>query len=475
MKDFATIQELLNNNCLGTSNIIAGFDGLNNKARDVVVLETPDGMRWLKGNEIVLTAGYAFINEKKYKTEFIKDAYDYNVAAVCIKVGRFFGEIDNQLIDDADKYGIPLIILTKDTIYSSIVRKFYQYIINLKTNSLIEENLAYNKLLNLQSANSNIENIINEVTNLIGEKVSYNRFLDESIEHRNIPISKVENLGYISIDKDILLNEFQNNCIQYAISLIRNKLILEQKFLYNISQNHRVMTKILLQNKNQSQSFIESIITNLNWDNSGYYCIYFYQYPKKLLPNSEIRKYFEFKLNKYFLFETDNEGMAIFCQIERRNLQLILEEFYKKFDKLNENLNIGVSFPKESLLNISSSLDEAKKTSKYVNKKIYFVEDFPSEKIIFDLIETSNGKEILSKITNNIKKYDDDYNTELYKTFLTYITNDLVRNKTAEELHIHVETLRYRLNKIEDITGYSFNNSKELMLLILSKEMSELL
>lgn len=475
MKDFATIQELLNNNCLGTSNIIAGFDGLNNKARDVVVLETPDGMRWLKGKEIVLTAGYAFINEKKYKTEFIKDAYDYNVAAVCIKVGRFFGEIDNQLIDDADKYGIPLIILTKDTIYSSIVRKFYQYIINLKTNSLIEENLAYNKLLNLQSANSNIENIINEVTNLIGQKVSYNRFLEESIDHRNIPISKVDNLGYISIDKDIVLNEFQNNCIQYAISLIRNKLILEQKFLYNISQNHRVMTKILLQNKNQSQSFIESIITNLKWDNSGYYCIYFYQHPKKLLPNSEIRKYFEFKLNKYFLFETDNEGMAIFCQIERRNLQLILEEFYKKFDKLNENLNIGVSFPKESLLNISSSLDEAKKISKYVNKKIYFVEDFPSEKIIFDLIETSNGKEILSKITNSIKKYDDDYNTELYKTFLTYITNDLVRNKTAEELHIHVETLRYRLNKIEDITGYSFNNSKELMLLILSKEMSELL
>ncbi|WP_156191369.1 hypothetical protein [Neofamilia massiliensis] len=43
MKDFVTIQELLNNKCLGASNIITRFDGLNNKARNVVVLETPAG------------------------------------------------------------------------------------------------------------------------------------------------------------------------------------------------------------------------------------------------------------------------------------------------------------------------------------------------------------------------------------------------------------------------------------------------
>ncbi len=51
----------------------------------------------------------------------------------------------------------------------------------------------------------------------------------------------------------------------------------------------------------------------------------------------------------------------------------------------------------------------------------------------------------------------------------------MIRKDTAKELHIHVETLRYRLNKIEELTGYCFENSKDLMLLILSKEISDIL
>lgn len=42
--------------------------------KDIIVLETPEGMSWLHGNEIVLTAGYAFHDKKQYKESLIEDA-----------------------------------------------------------------------------------------------------------------------------------------------------------------------------------------------------------------------------------------------------------------------------------------------------------------------------------------------------------------------------------------------------------------
>ncbi len=476
MRDYITINELLENECFGDCNLVAGMNGLKNKAKDVVVLETPDGVSWFQGNEIVLTAGYAFINEKKYKSEFIKSAYEHKVAAICIKIGRYFGEIDNNLLSDSDKYNIPLIILRKETTYSKIVGNFYEFLFNIKTNNLIEQNLAYNKLLNLNSKNIKLEKILKEVTNLIGKKVRYTRFLsNEKSNLLYIPIDTTENLGYIYLEKEVQLNDFQNNCINYAISLIKNKLYLEQTFLYNISQNHRIITNILLQNQNHSQSFLDSVIFNLNWKSSEYYCVYFRQNKKKAIANSDIRTFLGFKLNSYFLFKTYNDGMAIFCHIGRNMLQNILFDLIEKLDPGNKYLQIGVSYPKKDLKEINLSLEEAEKISKTDKKTIYFIEDFPKEKIIFDLVDTLNGREIVNDIVDKIKKYDFEYNTELYLTFCSFISNNMIRKDTAKELHIHVETLRYRLNKIEELTGYCFENSKDLMLLILSKEISDIL
>ncbi|WP_054252682.1 PucR family transcriptional regulator [Neofamilia massiliensis] len=475
MRDYITIKDLLENECFGDCNLVAGMNGLKNKAKDVVVLETPDGVSWFQGNEIVLTAGYAFINEKKYKSEFIKSAYEHKVAAICIKIGRYFGEIDNNLLNDADKYGIPLIILRKETTYSKIVGNFYEFLFNIKTNNLIEQNLAYNKLLNLNSKNIRLEKILEEVTNLIGEEVRYTRFLDnEQSNFLYLPINTTENLGYIYLEKEVQLNDFQNNCITYAISLIKNKLYLEQTFLYNISQNHRIITNILLQNQNHSQSFLDSVIFNLNWKSSEFYCVYFRQ-DEKIVANSDIRKFLEFKLNSYFLFNTYNDGMAIFCHIERNKLQNILFNLIKKLDPENKYLQIGVSYLKKDLKEINLSLDEAEKISKTDKRTIYFIEDFPKEKIIFDLADTMNGKEVVNDIVDKIKVYDHEHNTELYLTFCSFISNNMIRKDTAKELHVHVETLRYRLNKIEELTGYCFENSKDLMLLILSKEISDIL
>ena len=56
---------------------------------------------------------------------------------------------------------------------------------------------------------------------------------------------------------------------------------------------------------------------------------------------------------------------------------------------------------------------------------------------------------------------------ELLETLLKYIQLNGEKNKVSESLHIHRNTLNYRLNNIEEITGLKFNDYMDLYQLIL--------
>ena len=52
-----------------------------------------------------------------------------------------------------------------------------------------------------------------------------------------------------------------------------------------------------------------------------------------------------------------------------------------------------------------------------------------------------------------LKKYDVDGNCELYDTIVCYVKYDCNINRTAEELLLHKNTVRYRIAKAREILG----------------------
>ncbi|WP_368733384.1 helix-turn-helix domain-containing protein, partial [Acinetobacter baumannii] len=48
-------------------------------------------------------------------------------------------------------------------------------------------------------------------------------------------------------------------------------------------------------------------------------------------------------------------------------------------------------------------------------------------------------------------------------TIQTLFHYDLSLKKTAEEMHIHINTLRYRLSKAEQLTGLSFQRTEDIV------------
>ena len=64
--------------------------------------------------------------------------------------------------------------------------------------------------------------------------------------------------------------------------------------------------------------------------------------------------------------------------------------------------------------------------------------------------------------------YDREKNSELLNTIQIYLQNPGSTSKVASELHIHKNTLLYRINKIKELTGCSLENGDEMMSLSFS-------
>lgn len=98
----------------------------------ISVLDNPDGVRWIKKHEIILTTGYIFYNDVDLQKKIIADLHAIECTAFCIKVQRFFDKIPDSLIKEAEKYGVPLVSVPFYHVYSNIIGVINQNLIDQK-------------------------------------------------------------------------------------------------------------------------------------------------------------------------------------------------------------------------------------------------------------------------------------------------------------------------------------------------------
>lgn len=136
------VKDLLNLNALKKAEVVAGAAYLDNVVKGISVIEAPDILNWLKGNEVLLTSLYAFKEEKSTYSEVIYQMRQANISALFIKVGRVPQEVWTEVISAAEECGLPIISVTWDDTFIQIM---YDVVALLLENNL--EKLEYYKLI----------------------------------------------------------------------------------------------------------------------------------------------------------------------------------------------------------------------------------------------------------------------------------------------------------------------------------------
>ncbi|MDO5640600.1 MAG: helix-turn-helix domain-containing protein [Neisseria sp.] len=119
---------------------------------------------------------------------------------------------------------------------------------------------------------------------------------------------------------------------------------------------------------------------------------------------------------------------------------------------------------------IALSYQTAKNTlqvgkARYPNQRTYNYQDLILPVLLNQLSDGWQQKE-LDRTINKLKSIDS--NGVLCKTLFAWFENDMQTNNTAKALHIHRNTLEYRLNKISDLTGLDIARTDDRFLLYIA-------
>jgi hypothetical protein len=83
--------------------------------------------------------------------------------------------------------------------------------------------------------------------------------------------------------------------------------------------------------------------------------------------------------------------------------------------------------------------------------------------------------DLISEDVKLLREVDNEKNSDLVETLFCYLRHRHDITSTAEEMHLHYNTIKYRINRIIEVTHIDFNDYQQIYSLIISEKVMDLL
>ncbi|SFQ00126.1 purine catabolism regulatory protein [Amycolatopsis arida] len=121
----------------GLPRVVAGAAGLDRRVRWVHVAEVADIAHLLKGGELVLTTGIALPDDAAALTAYVDSLADAGVAGVVVELVRHWSDaLPEALRAAAERRGVPLITLGRETRYVTVTETVHAMIVDAQVAEL---------------------------------------------------------------------------------------------------------------------------------------------------------------------------------------------------------------------------------------------------------------------------------------------------------------------------------------------------
>lgn len=212
-----TIKDLLEFKAIEGLKIVAGEKGINNEISIVNIIENPEAFDWLSPNELLLSTGYIFKDNEELQNRIIKELSEINCAGLVVKMKRYFDRLPQNMIDEANRLGLPLLELPFEYTLSRVIS-----IINEKASGRYD-------LLNRKTLD--MHNLFFRITLEGGGIERISSLLSETIMN---PI--------VLVDRDWKLlhyTEHRDNKVPlaYCLDLAKNRPVFNKSFIESIPNN----------------------------------------------------------------------------------------------------------------------------------------------------------------------------------------------------------------------------------------------
>ncbi|MGC2873446.1 PucR family transcriptional regulator [Ihubacter sp. mB4P-1] len=270
-------------------------------------------------------------------------------------------------------------------------------------------------------------------------------------------LNELPSTAYALADEYQLPIIFIDSNTPYALII---SSIMELKLSYQESELHENLVHELVsaQCKEERKSEIISMLNkNFHTYVRAFYCVNTDLSSNKITAiSNEVYLLNKIRENKFALGCHYKKGMLIIWSYRTVTNISSCEDEIQFIRRMLPNAVIGISelLPLKKLDEVIVQASTAGLSGAHdINGTVHF-RDIGLSKLLVRLISNPLLEDYFDELYTPIVAHDERYHSDLLETMSTFIECDLDHVKTGKRLHIHVNTVRYRLNKIRELIPY---------------------
>jgi PucR family transcriptional regulator, purine catabolism regulatory protein len=545
-----SVKEAMQIGGLTKCKVVAGEKGLHKTIDYITVMEVPDVIRWLKGNDLLLTSLYPIKDDEEAIGQLVQQLHAVGSSALAIKTKRYVKQIPAAIIEAGNRLDFPIIEIDDEVSYLDIMtplmerslnkpdlgreqlEKSFQWITELAMGgkgipALIEavqqmtENMITvgSEMPNLEgsSSGSHVSPLTRSQKNelkIAKRSIKMERMLD----HHNTPCIVTPLLLNDELYGDVTCWQTKRDFVeQDFLVLDRTVMLMALEFLKvitrsDVEQNFKddLLTEVLLGNVSDKAEVIDKG-KMFNWNLAKDYQVFAIAFASRssytakseneALWLQERKRKLLRKVNDIFRFnailtvrkelivvlyhsdhETGIQEPSHHRDSHKNSIMDLAESACRQLSQEFEELlfTVGVGRYYQGLEGIHQGYKEAVKAIQ-LGKPIsgttgcVHYEDLGIYRVLGQVSDWKEMEELYSETIGKLAEYDWSNNASLTATLREYFASNCSLAECAERLFVHVNTMKYRLQKIEQLTGCNVHDAEKRLLLHMGLKIDQIL
>lgn len=493
--------------------ICAGKKGLEKNFERIGVMETIDFVDGVKPEGLFVISTLSFAYGRPEGIDAVKRLIMKAPSGIAIKTKRYFSSIPDELVQCAETYNIPLLEITTDISFSNfitVVSKKLQEGALGQDIHIIQQANSLRNYMNEEPLEKILENLeemlgiecffidvygnitISNSAPAIGTTNYYalgNRLLERSLCYRRRKEYIVEDLtiafycyagetflGLLILADIGQLSEECGELVKLSLSYIAVRACeMRISQMSRIDTDWNILSQILFLG-NSGNTLSRSRIKDLGYDlRERYVFIVLNVREENTHPSvMAVVEYCKAQLLRRFediTISADRTGLKCLLSFDEQSNLNQRNSVYNRMTAFRNSalasqgdlIDIGISLIQNDPENIVQSSIQAQNAITLgrlyrPDKYVYSYNAFVIQGMLCQCSQMQECQWIEEYVIKPISERDELYESCLWETLDILFKNRSLK-EASTELYIHVSTLRYRLKKIEEITGFDYFSS----------------
>ena len=168
-----TVREALGLESLQAAHVVAGESGLDRVVRWTHVVDLPDLAPWVRAGQLLLTTGLSWPKPEAEQRSQIRQLADKQLAAVALAVPRYLERFPDAARDEADRRGLPLIEIPFEVPFAQITEEIQRAIIAEQYEILERSEQIHRDLTRAAASGKNLGDLAQTLGTLLDRSVTF--------------------------------------------------------------------------------------------------------------------------------------------------------------------------------------------------------------------------------------------------------------------------------------------------------------